>query len=84
MIGVARRYECSLTDPQLDEAEMYVLDACSKGKGKTLDPKYSEIVEDNKVRGYLRCGLPFDSLKTMKGETLGITVEGIEYLKRKL
>ena len=81
-IGKARRFECSLTSEELAKEEMYVLKTYVDGKSNDLDPKYSGILKDNKVRGYLRCGLPSESLKTRSGETLRTTVEGMELLQK--
>ena len=75
-VGKARRFECSLTSQELAEEETRVLENYANKSGKPLDQKYSGIIKDNKVRGYLRCGLPSKSMKSKRGETLRTTVEG--------
>ncbi|MBQ2762663.1 MAG: hypothetical protein IJF47_03000 [Candidatus Methanomethylophilaceae archaeon] len=82
-VGKSRRFECSLTTQELMKEGERVLKAYDNGKEDSLDPKYSGIIKDYKVRGYLRCGLMFDSLKKRSGETLRTTVEGKEFLRSK-
>ena len=55
-IGRARRYECSLTTEELIDEGKYVLNEYREGKEASLDPKYSGIIKDRKIRGHLRCG----------------------------
>lgn len=81
MSGASRRYECSLTSKELKEAEAYILKGCLNGTSTEFDPRYSGIIEDLKVRGYLRCGVTSDYLKAGKGETLRTTVEGERLLR---
>jgi len=75
-VGRARRFKCSITSKELAEEEVKVLKACADGSSEHLDSRYSGIIKDNKVRGYLRCGLPHNSMKNKTGETLRTTVEG--------
>ena len=79
-VGRARRFECSLTSQELAKEELYVLRTCADGRGGTLDVRYFGIIEDNKVRGYLRSGIPSDSLEARCGRTIGITSEGRELI----
>ena len=83
-IGRARRYECSLTTEELIDEGKYVLNEYREGKEASLDPKYSGIIKDRKIRGHLRCGLRFDSMRRKSGETLKTTVEGTKAVRSEM
>ena len=83
-VGLSRRYECSLSNQQRRELELQILDRYKHGGIDDLDPKLDQVKEDLLIRGYLRTGLPIDSLKTRNGRTLKTTVEGEKYIRSRM
>ena len=82
-IGVSRRYVCSLTIEQKRKVENDILKKYVGGKiDNDNDERLYLIKKSLKVRGYLRCGVPLDSIKTKKGETLKTTKKGLFKLRQ--